>query len=64
MPYGEETFLGLAMSASTDILDSVVGRMLRGLGRGKARELVTDVLEELRNDLEVQTTEPVDANDQ
>lgn len=48
----QDTFLGLAMSASTDILDSLLGRALRPLGRNKASDLVKDVLTEIRDDLE------------
>jgi hypothetical protein len=44
--------MGLAVSASADILDSMLGRMLRPIGRNKAKDLVSDVLEEIRTDLE------------
>lgn len=43
--------MGVAMSASADILDSMMGKMLRPLGRNKAQDLVTDVMTEVRADL-------------
>jgi hypothetical protein len=52
LPYDENTYMGLAMSASADILDSMLGKMLRPLGRNKAQDLVTDVMTEVRADLE------------
>ena len=52
LPFEEGTHMGLAISASTDVLDSLMGRMLRGVGRGKARELVSDTLTQIRDDLE------------
>ena len=54
LPYeeGEGEYLGLAMSASADVLDSTIGRMLRGIGRNKAKDLVTDVMKETRDELE------------
>lgn len=48
----EDTFMGLAMSASTDILDSMMGRMLRPLGRNKASDMVTEIMTEIRDELE------------
>ena len=51
VPYGEGTYMGIAMSASADILDSMMGRMLRPLGRNKAKDLVIDVMQEIRDDL-------------
>lgn len=52
LPYDDNTYMGLAMSASADILDSMMGKMLRPLGRNKAQELVTDVMTEVRSELE------------
>ena len=52
LPYDENTYMGLAMSASADVLDSMMGKMLRPLGRNKAQDLVTDVMTEVRTDLE------------
>lgn len=52
LPYEDDTYMGLAVSASADILDSMLGRMLRPIGRNKAKDLVSDVLEEIRTDLE------------
>lgn len=51
LPYDENTYMGVAMSASADILDSMMGKMLRLLGRNKAQDLVTDVMTEVRADL-------------
>jgi len=55
IPYDEDTYMGLAVSASTDLLDSLMGRMLRPLGRNKARDLVSDVLTEIRDDIQPAT---------
>lgn len=52
VPYAEGGYFGLAMSASADILDSVMGRMLRKLGRNMAKDLVTDVMTDVKQDLE------------
>ena len=52
VPYGDGTYMGLAMSASADILDSMMGKMLRPLGRNKARDLVTDVMVDVRDILD------------
>jgi len=38
-------------AASSDMLDSVTGRMLRSLGRNKAKDLVIEVMQEIRPDL-------------
>ena len=50
--YDEDTYMGLAMSTSTDLLDSTMGRMLRGLGRNKAKDTVSDIMQELKAELE------------
>jgi hypothetical protein len=52
LPYDDNTYMGLAMSASADILDSMMGKMLRPLGRNKAQDLVTDVMTEVRTELQ------------
>lgn len=52
LPYDHNTYMGLAMSASADILDSMLGKMLRPLGRNKGQDLVTDVMTEVRQELE------------
>ena len=44
LPYDEDTYMGISMSASADILDSMLGRMLRPLGRNKAKDLVEETL--------------------
>jgi len=57
VPYDHNTQMGLAISASTDILDSFIGRMLRPLGRNKARDMVSDVLVDIRDDLNADDVE-------
>ena len=52
VPWDEDTQMGLAISASTDVLDSLMGKLLRPLGRNKARDMVTDVLTDIRDDLQ------------
>ena len=52
LPYDEDTYMGLAMSASADILDSMMGRALRPLGRNKAIDLVTDVMQGVKSELQ------------
>ena len=43
------------MSASADVLDSVMGRMLRGVGRNLAKDMVTDAMIDIRDDLEAKS---------
>ncbi len=50
--YADDTYMGLAMSASTDLLDSMIGRMLRPIGRNKAKDMVTDIMEDIKAELE------------
>ena len=52
LPHGDNGSIGLAMSASADVLDSVMGRMLRGVGRNLAKDMVTEAMVEMRGDLE------------
>ena len=52
IPHGENGSIGLAMSASADVLDSMMGRMLRGVGRNLARDMVTEAMIDIRDDLE------------
>ena len=51
-PYRGDTYMGLAMSASSDILDSFLGKLLRPVGRSKARDMVSEVLLDIKKDLE------------
>ena len=60
VPYDENTYMGLAVSASTDILESLMGRALKPLGRNKARDMVTDVLEDMRTDFQEAEIDAVD----
>jgi len=62
LPYDDDTYMGISMSASADILSSMLGRMLRPLGRNKAKELVQESLIEFRDALE-ETAAPADATD-
>jgi hypothetical protein len=53
LPYGDGgTYLGLATSASADILTGFKGKILRAVGRDKAGELVGGVLEDVQKELE------------
>lgn len=52
IPYAEGTYMGLAMSAQADALDTFLGKMFRKLGRSKAEEMVGDVLVDIRDQLE------------
>ena len=52
LPYEEGGSVGLAMSASADILDSMMGRMLRPVGRNLAKDLVTDAMRDVQATLE------------
>ena len=52
LPYEEGGSLGLAVSASADILDSVMGRMLRPVGRNMAKDLVRGSLQDVKSTLE------------
>ena len=61
IPYADGTYMGLAVSASTDVLETMMGKMLRGVGRDKARDLVTDVLVEFRQEMEEGIQEAEDA---
>jgi hypothetical protein len=58
VPYGEDTYLGLGVSANADILDSTLGRMLRPVGRKKAEEMVSDTMIEIRSDLQSSAQKP------
>ena len=40
------------MSASTDLLDSILGRVLRPLGRNKAKDIVSEIMQEIKAELE------------
>jgi len=40
LKYDENTYMGIAMTASTDLLDSMMGLMLRPIGRNKAKDMV------------------------
>lgn len=63
LPYEEGTYMGLAMSAQANILDTFLGRVLRGLGRNKSEELVGDVLTDIRAELEGTSEKDADSMD-
>jgi len=52
LPYEEGTYMGLAMSAQANALDTFMGRVFRGMGRNMAEEMVGDVLVGIRSELE------------
>ena len=52
LPYEDGTYMGLATSASADILSGFKGKILRAIGRNKATKMVGDVLKETQQDLE------------
>jgi hypothetical protein len=52
LPYEGGGHLGLAMTASADVLDSMMGRMLRKVGRNMAKDVVEGVMKETKADLE------------
>ena len=52
LKYDDNTFVGLAMSASTDLLESMLARVLRPFGRNLAKDMVSDVMLDLKADLE------------
>lgn len=52
LKYDENTYMGLAMTASTDLLDSMMGRMLRPIGRNKAKDMVSDIMLDVKCDLD------------
>ncbi len=58
LPYEEGGSLGLAVSASADVLDSVLGRMLRPVGRNMARDLVTGSMQDVKTMLEERSRPP------
>jgi hypothetical protein len=52
LPYGDgSTYLGLATSASADVLTGFKGKILRAVGRDKAGEMVGDVLKDVQKEL-------------
>ena len=52
LPYEEGTYMGMAMSAQANALDTFIGRAFRKLGRNMAEEMVGDVLINIRDQLE------------
>ena len=52
LPYEGDTYMGLAMSAQANALDTFMGRVFRGIGRNMSEEMVGDVLINIRDQLE------------
>jgi hypothetical protein len=52
LPYEDGTYMGLATSASADILSGFKGKLLRAVGRDTALDMVGEVLTDIRDDLE------------
>jgi hypothetical protein len=52
LPYEDGGSLGLGVSASADILDSMMGRMLRSVGRNLAKDMVTEAMLDVKEELE------------
>ena len=52
LKYDDNTFVGLAMSASTDLLNNMLGRMLRPFARNKAKDMVSDIMLDMKAELE------------
>jgi len=52
LPYEDGGSVGLAMSASADVLNSLMGRILRPVGRNLAKDTVTDAMLDIKATLE------------
>ena len=52
LPYEDGGSIGLAMSASADVLNSLMGRILRPVGRNLAKDTVTDAMLDIKAALE------------
>jgi hypothetical protein len=52
LPFEDGTYMGLATSASADILSGFKGKLLRAVGRDTALDMVSEVLTDIRDDLE------------
>lgn len=52
VPYEEGTYMGLAMSAQADALETMLAKTFRNVGRDKAAEMLGDVLADIRDLLE------------
>ncbi len=63
LPYEEGTYMGLAMSAQANILQTFLGGVLRGSGRNASEELVRDVLTDIRAELEGTSEKDADSMD-
>ncbi len=57
IPHGDQGSIGLALSASADVLDSMMGRMLRKVGRNLAKDMVSEAMLDIRDELESRTAE-------
>ena len=52
LKYDEGSYMGLAMTANSDILDSMMGRMLRPVGRKVAKNMISKIMLAVKADLE------------
>jgi hypothetical protein len=52
LKYDDDTYMGLAMSASSDLLDSTMARMLRSVGRNMAKDMLTEMMQDVKEELE------------
>ena len=52
LPFEGGTYMGLAASASADILSGLKGKLLRAVGRDPALDMVDEVVIDVRDDLE------------
>jgi hypothetical protein len=52
LPFEDGTYMGLATSASADILSGFKGKVLRAVGRDTALDMVGEVLTDIRDDLD------------
>jgi len=52
LPFEDGTYMGLAASASADILSGFKGKLLRAVGRDPALDMVDEALTDIRDELE------------
>ena len=52
LKYDEGSYMGLAMTANTDILDSMMGSLLRPIGRKVAKNMISKIMLAVKEDLE------------
>jgi len=52
LPYQNDTYMSIALSANTEVLESLLGRVFRPIGRKEADKMIIEVLETIKTDLE------------